>query len=233
MGYLMLQGGAEFGGQMRASDLRAIELAGGPQMPVCIIPAAAAPDANHVKAGQKGRNWFGLLGARHVSVTMLIDHASANDPKIADQLQQAMLVYLPGGFPVYLAQVLKDSLGWQAVQTVLGKGAVLAGSSAGAMVMCEYLFDPQNKTPVKGLGLLPNCCVLPHHNAFGRQWAPRLQKDLPRATLIGIDEETGMINDGPKGQWSVHGQGAVTIYQEGRQAEYTAGTMFELNCEST
>jgi cyanophycinase len=233
MGYLMLQGGAEFGGQMRASDLRAIELAGGPHMPVCIIPAAAAPDENHVNAGKNGRDWFRALGARKVSVTMLIDHVSANDPKIADQLQQAKLLYLPGGFPVYLAQVLKDSLGWQAMQTALGKGAVLAGSSAGAMVMCEYLFDPRTERPVKGLGFLSNCCVLPHHKTFGRQWASRLQKDLPRATLIGIDEETGMINDGPGGQWSVYGQGAVTIYQEGHQAQYAAGTMFKLKCEST
>lgn len=202
-------------------------------MPVCIIPAAAAPDANHVKAGRNGRDWFRALGAQKVSVTMLIDRASANDPKIADQLQQAKLVYLPGGFPAYLAQVLEDSLGWQAMQTALDKGAVLAGSSAGAMVMCEYLFDPQSKRPVKGLGLLSNCCVLPHHNAFGRHWAPRLQKGLPRATLIGIDEGTGMINDGPNGEWSVHGPGDVTLYQEGRQAQYAAGTMFKLKCEST
>jgi cyanophycinase len=82
------------------------------------------------------------------------------------------------------------------------------------------------------MGVLPNCCVLPHHNAFGRQWAPRLQKDLPRATLIGIDEETGMINDGPNGEWSVHGQGAVTIYQEGQQARYAAGNVFKLKCAS-
>lgn len=32
MGYLMLQGGAEFSGRMRAADLSAMELAGGPQI---------------------------------------------------------------------------------------------------------------------------------------------------------------------------------------------------------
>jgi cyanophycinase len=217
---------------MRASDLRAMELAGGTQMPVCIIPAAAAPDANHVKAGRNGRNWFRALGAQNVSVTMLIDHASANDSKIAAQLQQAMLIYLPGGFPAYLARVLKDSLGCRAIRTALGQGAVLAGSSAGAMVMCEYLFDPQTKRTVKGLGFLPNCCVLPHHDTFGRQWAPRLQKDLPRAVLIGIDEQTGMLNDGSGGRWSVHGQGAVTLYRDAVRAQYAAGTMFRLECES-
>jgi len=38
MGYLLLEGGAEFGGRMRDPDLKAIELAGGPESPIRIIP---------------------------------------------------------------------------------------------------------------------------------------------------------------------------------------------------
>ena len=45
-GILLLAGGAEFGGQMSEPDLRAIELAGGFDAPICIIPTAAAPDRN-------------------------------------------------------------------------------------------------------------------------------------------------------------------------------------------
>ncbi len=44
MGYLLLEGGAEFCGRMRDPDLRAIELAGGFDAPLRIIPTAAAPD---------------------------------------------------------------------------------------------------------------------------------------------------------------------------------------------
>ena len=44
MGYLLLEGGAEFGGRMREPDLKAIELAGGFDAPIRIIPTAAAPD---------------------------------------------------------------------------------------------------------------------------------------------------------------------------------------------
>ena len=51
MGYLLLEGGAEFGGRMRDPDLKAIELAGGFDASIRIIPTAAAPDNNHQRAG--------------------------------------------------------------------------------------------------------------------------------------------------------------------------------------
>ncbi len=51
-GYILLEGGAEFGGRMAQPDLRAIELAGGIEVPVCILPTAAVPDNNHHRAGQ-------------------------------------------------------------------------------------------------------------------------------------------------------------------------------------
>jgi len=54
MGYLLLEGGAEFGGEMREPDLKAIELAGGFDAPIRIIPTAAAPDNNHQRAGNNG-----------------------------------------------------------------------------------------------------------------------------------------------------------------------------------
>ena len=44
MGYLLLEGGAEFGGRMRDADLRGIRRAGGFAEPIRIIPIAAAPD---------------------------------------------------------------------------------------------------------------------------------------------------------------------------------------------
>ena len=58
MGYILLEGGAEFGGEMESPDRRAIELAGGANAPVGIIPAAAAPANDHLNAGNNGVNWF-------------------------------------------------------------------------------------------------------------------------------------------------------------------------------
>jgi cyanophycinase len=226
MGYTLLQGGAEFGGRMKESDLRAVELAGGKQAPVCIIETAAAPDNNHLRAGRNGRIWFLSLGAQNVSVAGVIDRTTADDPKNAARLRQSKLLYMLGGFPVYLAQVLRQTRCWAAMMAALDHGAVLAGSSAGAMVLCEHLFDHQKKEVVHGLGLLPGCCILPHHNTFGRQWAPQLQRDLPQATLIGIDEQTGMVNDGPNGKWNVYGPGAVSVYRDNKLERHLAGTPF-------
>jgi cyanophycinase len=227
-GHLVLQGGAEFGGQMKASDLRALELAGGARAAVCIVPAAAAPDDNHHRAGRNGRDWFRGLGALDVSVAMVIDNASANDEGMAGRLGRAALIYLPGGFPAYLAGVLGGSRCWQAVREGLERGLVLAGSSAGAMVLCEHLFDPYEDKIVAGLGLLTGCCLLPHHRTFGRRWVSKLQKDLPRAVLIGIDEQTAMIDDGPDGRWTVYGPGRITLYFNGQKTRYKSGERFAL-----
>jgi len=227
MGYVMLQGGAEFGGHMKSSDQRAISLAGGLQAPVGIIPAAAAPDDNHLHAGRNGQQWFRNLGARDVSLIMVVDRASAKVPQFTTQIRNAKLIYMLGGFPAYLADVIRGSPCWHAMLAAFNRGAVLAGSSAGAMVLCDLLFNPGTKTLTDGLGLLPGCCVIPHHNTFGRQWLPQLQKDLPRATLIGIDEQTGMINDGTSGEWNIYGPGAVTIYSHNQVTRHFAGESFK------
>ena len=46
-GYLLLEGGAEFGGAMSEPDREAIRLAGGLGAQTAILPTAAAPDNNH------------------------------------------------------------------------------------------------------------------------------------------------------------------------------------------
>jgi len=73
---------------------------------VGIIPAAAAPDNNHERAGQNGVRWFKRLGAVQTTMVPLIDGVSANQPSIAASLRQFRLIYLLGGFPHYLGQTL-------------------------------------------------------------------------------------------------------------------------------
>jgi cyanophycinase len=228
MGHLVLEGGAEFGGRMRDPDLRAVELAGGSDAPLRIIPTAAAPDDNHRRAGSNGVRWFQGLGARDVVSLPLIDKASANDELIAKSLRAAKLIYLLGGFTHYLGQTLKGSLAWNAALEAYRGGAVVAGSSAGAMVMCQFYFDPRSGKVIEGLNLVPNSLVLPHHDTFGRNWAPRLAGELPNVTLIGIDEQTGMIDDGENNSWTVHGAGQVTLYRRDHVEVCKPGKTFSL-----
>ena len=228
MGYVVLEGGAEFGGRMENPDRIALELAGGPDVPISIVPAAAAPDNNHRRAGQNGVRWFQSLGSTTVSVLPLIDKKSAGDPGVLDMIRQSKLIYLLGGFPHYLAQVLKGSDSWDAVKAVYQEGAVVAGSSAGAMVLCDYYYDPSEGRVWDGLGFVPGICVLPHHDTFGRRWAPSLARMIPETRLVGIDEETAMIDDGRQDNWRVYGKGAVTVYHGDKTLCYRSGEPFKI-----
>lgn len=226
MGYILLEGGAEFGGLMSAPDTRAMELAGGLDASIRIIPTAAAPDGNHVRAGMNGVTWFRGLGARDVSSLNLVDKTSANNKAIAESLQRAKLIYLLGGFPGYLGRTLKNSLAWRSVLEAYQGGAVVAGSSAGAMVLCRLFYDPDAECVVEGLGLVPNALILPHHNTFGAAWVARILSQAPDVPLLGIDERTGLLDDGNCQHWSVLGRGAATLYRGEKTKVYQAGETF-------
>ena len=226
MGYYLLEGGAEFGGGMRDPDRKAIELAGGFEAPICIIPTAAAPDNNHERAGNNGIRWFQSLGAQAVVSVPLIDKVSANNEAIAKSLREAKLIYMLGGFTGYLGETLKGSLAWEAVLEAYQNGAVVAGSSAGAMVMCEFYYDLNQGRVIEGLNLVPNSIVLPHHNTFGKSWASR-RLEIVQVTLIGIDEQTGMLDDGAR-TWTVYGRGSVTLYQNRHVEIYASGKSFSV-----
>jgi cyanophycinase len=231
MGYLLLEGGAEFGGRMSEPDRVALDLAGGLNVPVRILPTAAAPDHNHRRAGDNGASWFASLGATDVAVTYVIDDASANNEAIAHELRNAKLIYLLGGFPGHLERTLANSKAWEATLEAYRNGAVIAGSSAGAMVLCEHYFDPYEGKLLKGLNLIPNACVIPHHGAGTHRWANDLLRQLPGVTLIGIAEQTGIVDDGNARRWTVSGRGEVTLYRGGAVQRHGRGERFRLTHE--
>lgn len=167
MGYLLLEGGAEFNGRMIEADRRALELAGGEDAAVDIIPAAAAPDSNHHRAGQNGVEWFRRIGALNVVNRLLIDRDSAENQELAEQLRGSRFVFLLGGFPSHLAHSLMGTHSWRSICSVYQGGGVIGGSSAGAMVLCEKFYDPFSHKVVAGLSLMPGICLIPHHNSTG------------------------------------------------------------------
>jgi cyanophycinase len=230
MGTILLAGGAEFSGRMTKPDRRAIELAGGFAANISIIPAAAAPDNNHQRAAHNGIRWFKNLGAVNVAALPLIDRKSADDPAVVEALQRSKMIYLLGGFPRHLARSLAGSRSWQAILAAHQSGAVIAGSSAGAMILCDHYYDPYEKNIFSGLHLIPDACILPHHDTFGKNWVPGLAQRLPGVVLIGIDEATGMLNDGPNGRWQVYGDGTrgITLYKNDRRKHFASGAVFDL-----
>ncbi len=227
-GHILLEGGSEFYGGMSEPDLAAISLAGGVDVSISIIPTAAAPDRNDRRAGQNGVRWFNALGASSVNSLPIVDRASAAEPEVTARLKRSHLIYLLGGFPGYLYATLVSSPSWLAVLEAYHTGAVIAGSSAGAMILCEDFFDPESQRVSPGLNLIPGACLLPHHNTFGKTWADRLKAFLPNHKLIGIDEETGIIDDFDNRAWTVYGKGSVTIYKSGKVETYKRLETFRL-----
>jgi cyanophycinase len=220
MGHILLEGGAEFNGRIREADLEAMRLAGGVNQPIGIIPAAAWPDNNHLKAGRNAQQWFQRLGATHVQTVPLLDPASANDRAVAKALLNCQLIFLLGGFPHHLALTLADSMALKAIRKAFSKGAVIAGSSAGAMVLANIYFDPYRKTLQAGVGLLRGICIIPHYNSYGKHWLSKLKGFQISETIIGIDERTGLISDDSQRQWQVLGEGHVTVHHENKSERF-------------
>ena len=228
MGSLLLAGGAEFGGRMAEPDRLALARAGGPTVRVRIVPAAAAPDHNDQRAGRNAVRWFRGLGARDVDVVPLTNRAGAENATVASELERAQLIYLLGGFTHYLGQTLAGSRSERALRNAHAAGAVLAGSSAGAMVLCAHYYDPTEGELRTGLGFVPGACFIPHHDTFGRSWPDKLGPRLPGVWLIGVDEATGMLDDGTGQNWEVAGGGRVTLYRGGAVQSFAAGERLTL-----
>ena len=226
MGILLLEGGCEFQGKMEEPDRKALVLAGGINAKVVIIPTAAAPDNNSKRAGNIAIKWFRTLGARDIFSLPIIDKKSADDPGLSGELDDANLIFILGGFPGYLEHTLKKSRCLNALLNAYDKGAVLAGSSAGAMVLCEWYFDPKVKEIKKGFGILKGTILIPHHNTFGHSWHSAYFDTISDIRCIGIDEQTGMINQDGNHRWAVFGKGKVTLYFKSSVVTYDAGQTF-------
>ena len=156
---------------------------------------------------------------------------TANEPEIAEAILSSQLIYILGGFTHYLGQTLTGSKSYQAMRKAYDGQAVIAGSSAGAMVLCEHYYHHMDNGVVKGLNFISGACVLPHHDTFGKTWASRLTTLLPDVILIGIDEQTGMMNDSPNGLWQAYGKGRITLYRTNGSVSYLPGEPFTLNIE--
>lgn len=230
MGYIVLQGGAEFQGQMRHVDRAALDLAGGHDQRVGIVSTAAVPDQNQQRAADKGLRWFTGLGATDVRDLRLWDRGAAQAPWTLQALSAVKLLFILGGFPGYLAQTLVGSAAWGAMVARIDEDPswVLAGSSAGAMVLCDTFFDPVRERLVPGLGLLPGICVIPHCRTVGDHWRQMLMPAAPHLIFVCIDEQTGVITDAQRTHWQVYGGGSVEIWQADRSQVYQAGDTIEL-----
>ena len=118
--------------------------------------------------------------------------------------------------------MLKDAPAWDALVAAWRDGGVLAGSSAGAMVLCDPMVDPRGGAFTVGLGLLTGMAVIPSHDHWSEDAAHRTRKmSPPNLVLAGIDERTALIRSGD-GAWQVEGAGQVVVFRGGEPSDLAA-----------
>jgi len=213
-GELALIGGAEWAPGCESFDSELLAAAGTHE--VVVLPTAAAywhPE----RAVQTATSYFSGLGAS-VKACMVLRRSDAEDLSNAGMVRAARFLYLAGGSVLHLRSVLKASPVWDALAEAWAGGTVLAGSSAGAMVLGDAMVDPRGGALTLGLGLLPQLAVLPHASTWSEEKMHRTVKlASPGLRIAAIDERTALLRD-RDGHWRAEGAGAVTIWVNGHGA---------------
>ena len=164
---------------------------------------------------------LGLRQAKNIGVEAtylpIYTREDAFNQEYIDAVANSALMYMSGGDPHHLAQVLIDTPLWDAILENWKTGASLAGCSAGAMVLSAHIpnFRLLKKLPTQGLNLLPEIRVIPHFNKFFK-WIPesaaKVLLHVPdNSILIGVDELTAIVKRSGDTEWIVFGEAKVHV----------------------
>lgn len=155
-----------------------------------------------------------------VSVLPIFSREQAADPAQAAALAAADGIYLSGGRPQVLYQVLAGTPVWEALLSAHAAGALLVASGGAAVALGSVAFSPPQLAPqaldalhferLDGLGLLKRSAILPYYNWLPPQVIGQIVALFPPDTLlVGIDDQAALI--GTADGWRVEGLGSVTI----------------------
>jgi len=209
-GPLALVGGGEWTDGC-TFDSALIDAAGATE--VVVLPTASAYE-HPERLVDGAEKWFGTLGLA-VKPLMVLSRPDASATENVDTVRAARFVYLAGASPMHLRSVLKDSPLWDAIVEAWNGGAALAGSSAGAMVLCDPMVDQRGGAFTLGLGLLSGLAVVPHHDTWSEEKVHRTQQLAPKGlVLAGVHERTALVRDSA-GRWTAEGAGTVSIWRDG------------------
>ncbi|CAB4330531.1 MAG: peptidase [Actinobacteria bacterium] len=182
------------------------------------IPTAAGRESDDRLAYWKE---LGLAAAKNIGVEAtylpIYTRDDAFKQEHVDAVANSALMYMSGGDPHHLAEVLTDTPVWAAMVENWKSGASLAGCSAGAMVLSAHIpnFRLLKKTSTTGLNLLPEVRVIPHFNKFFK-WIPesaaKVLLHVPdNSILIGVDELTAIVKRSGDSDWLVVGEAKVHV----------------------
>lgn len=219
-GTVALVGAGEYLPDILPVDTKLLERVKGTPR-VVVLPTASAPDGEGVpqRWARMGVEHFAQLGVAAEPI-MLLNRTDAENAEIAAQIANANFIYFSGGKPRYLLETLQGTASWQAILNVFAAGGIIAGCSAGAMVLGDEVFDfPQVWRTIPALGLVPGIAVIPHFDELPSWIAGTIVGHRDKVTVIGIDGSTALVGSGD--QWFVYGRGGVTVFTKNGKKRYT------------
>ncbi len=237
-GSLVVVGGGRIGPEI---SRKFVELAGGPDASVVVIPSANEDPVDEAKARDGFAKAFGF---KNVTVLHTRDRAKADTDAFAAPLKSAKAVWFTGGRQWRLVDSYLGTKTQREIEAVLSRGGVIGGTSAGATIQGSYLVRGARSGNTimmapgyeQGFGYLRNVAIDQHLIARKREddLVPVIAKH-PELLGIGIDEGTAIVVKGDR--FEVIGPSKVAIYDNGDHSgkKYhvlTPGTRFDLASHS-
>jgi cyanophycinase len=200
-----------------------VELAGGPDAPIVVIPTAGGRDEydQYCSCLRQLRE----VGATSLTVLHTKDRGEANSDEFVAVLTQARGVWFSGGRQWRLADSYLDTKVHDELWGVLERGGVIGGSSAGATIQGSYLARGDTETNTimmgdheEGLGFLRDVAIDQHLLKRNRQFdLIEVIEARPELLGIGLDENTAIVVRGDS--FRVIGASYVAIYDHSRRLD--------------
>jgi cyanophycinase len=213
------------GGSMRDPAIikRFLDLAGGHDVPIVVIPTAGGGD--DYDQYWRGLRQFKEAGATNLTVLHTKDREVANSDEFVQPIKDARGVWFSGGRQWRLADSYLHTKTHKALWDLLKRGGVIGGSSAGATIQGSYLArgDTKKNTIMmgdheEGLGFLRNVTIDQHLLKRNRHFdLIEIIKAKPDLLGIGLDENTAIVVRGDR--FEVLGQSYVAIYDHHSQID--------------
>lgn len=225
-GPLALVGGDELHPGNEPQDEVLVRAAG--DGPAYVLATAAARQRPELAAANAAR-WFARLGLE-VAELPARRRSDATSAEVAERARAGRFFYLVGGDPGLVPKVLAGTPLWDAVVAAWRAGAALAGSSAGAMALCEWTLvrermpGDHRRRYLPALRLVPGTVVLPHFETFGHRWVDSAA-ERDEVVLLGLDERTAAVL--LDGRWRALGEGGVTVIASGRRRRFGPGEVID------
>ena len=214
-GYVIPIGGAEAKRKDPVILERFVELCGGEDARILVIPTASLLD----ETGPLYQELFEGMGAKAVCIP-IENRDDCYQEDILANLEKASGIFITGGNQLRLSTILGGTPVARAIRRLNAGGVHMAGTSAGAAIVSEHMIaggrggpSPRESGVVlaPGLGLTNRAIIDQHFNKRGR--LGRLLAALsfnPFACGLGIDENTAAFIR-PDGVLEVDGHGTVTV----------------------